>query len=318
MQSLEERLKGNGSFSSSTPGLRLVWSGSSIGTLKKCFRYYELSNLQGWSLPAAQVDLAWGSLVHQGLELYYKGRAAGFDHQGALRSVIFWALANTWDKELRRAQSWPDSKKNRVTLIRALVWYLDQWQDDPLRTKLRPDGSAAAELPFGFLIDHRTSDGVNYMLQGRLDRLVEIQGQTFISDFKTTGGELSERYFSQFSPDDEFSLYTFAGEVAFNEIASGIIVDALQVGATFIRSQRQLVSRSRDVVQEWYRELSWWLDAAEEAARRGSWPQNQQACSMYRGCEFRGVCSRAPGARQAFLEANFIQKPMRAGFGQED
>lgn len=314
---LEERLKGNGSFSPSIPGLRLVWSGSSIGTLKKCFRYYELSNLQGWALPAAQVDLAWGSLVHEGLELYHQLRAEEFEHQKALQSTVHWALHATWDSALGRAQSWPDSKKNRVTLIRALVWYLDQWQDDPLRTKARPDGSAAAELPFGFLIDHRTSDGVNYMLQGRLDRLVEVQGQTFISDFKTTGGDLSERYFSQFSPDDEFSLYTFAGEIAFNEVASGIIVDALQVGATFIRSQRQLVSRSREVVQEWYRELSWWLQAAEEAARRGIWPQNQQACSMYRGCEFRQVCSRSPASRQAFLEANFVQKPARAGFGDQ-
>ena len=314
MMTLEERLQGNGSFAPESC-LRLVWSASSLGAFKKCPRYYELSNLQGWTTREGKVDLDWGSLVHQSVELYRLWRPAR-NHQETLRDVVQWALKATWDAERRRPQSWPDPQKNRVSLIRALVWYLDEWKDDPLQTIQLADGAPAVELSFAFQTGYVTQSGEPYLLQGRLDRLVSLQGQTFISDLKTTRMGLTERYFSQFSPDDEFSLYSLAGRVAFNQVTSGIIVDALQVGVNFVRCQRQLIGRSQEVVEEWYEELPYWLKQAEACATHGVWPQNQQSCGLYGGCEFRSVCSRAPGARAAFLEANFVQRPMRAGFGQ--
>jgi hypothetical protein len=43
----------------------------------------------------------------------------------------------------------------------------------------------------------------------------------------------------------------------------------------------------------------------EEYAKEGYWPQNDTACDKYGGCRFRGVCSRSPSVRQAFLDSDF-------------
>lgn len=318
-QQLSARLQGNGSFHPAVAALRLVWSASSLGQFKRCPRYYLYSNLLGYTPRGQQVDLAWGSLVHEGLEQYSKFRTVlDFDHQKALRQVVSNALHETWDSELGRPQAWPDKEKNRVTLVRALVWYLDQWQEDPLQNIRLASGEPAVELEFNWKTDLASSDGQPYIIRGRLDRIVSLQGHPYIVDFKTTRWTLDDRYFGQFALDTEFTLYAISAGVVWQTPVQGLIVDALQVGATFVRSQRQPISRAEASLAEWYEELDYWLRSAEDCARRNSWPQNDKACRAFgRQCEYYGVCSRPPSSREAILQSEFIQRPVRPGFGQE-
>lgn len=305
---LAERLSSNLSFSQSTPGLQLSWDSTSLGEFKQCPRKYELSILWGWQPRGGAVDLEWGILVHSGTELYRHHRAAQEAHEGALRCVVQWALQATWDTELGRPQSWPDPEKNRLTLIRALVWYCDQWKNDPLETVLLDEGKPATELSFKFDSGYASAEGEPYLLCGHLDRVVTLQGAAYIVDLKTTRYALDSRYFAQFSPDNQFSLYSLAARQVWHQPVQGLIVDGLQVGATFVRSHRQLIARPPEVLEEWYEGLQDWLELAERYARRGRWPQNDKACHLYRGCQFRSVCSAAPAGRAAALAMDFVQR----------
>jgi hypothetical protein len=41
-----------------------------------------------------------------------------------------------------------DTSRTKETLVRSVVWYLDEYRDDPLKTALLPDGKPAVELSF--------------------------------------------------------------------------------------------------------------------------------------------------------------------------
>ena len=41
-----------------------------------------------------------------------------------------------------------DTSRTKETLVRSVVWYLDEYKDDPLKTAMLPDGKPAVELSF--------------------------------------------------------------------------------------------------------------------------------------------------------------------------
>lgn len=301
-------ISGDPSFSAQIEGLQTSLSSTSLGLFKECPRKYQLQRLEGWRPRGGQVDLDWGILVHQGTELYRRLRHQEVGHQEALRAVVKQALTDTWDSESGRPQAWLDPEKNRVTLIRTLVWYCDKWQDDPLRTYQLADGEIAAELRFNINSGYKYPNGQDIFLHGLLDRIGQINDQTFVVDLKTTRFELDDRYYAQYSPDNQFSFYALAAYLGWNVATQGLIVDAIQTRVTFARFQRQMIQRDQSTINEWWNELGFWFQQMYSCATRGIWPQNDKSCHKWRGCEYRQVCARAPGVRQQFLEANFEQR----------
>lgn len=301
----------NSSFSSQVPGLQLAVDSTSLGEFKTCPRKYYYTIILGYQPRGLSIHLEFGLLVHQGVETYHKTRATGSSHQEALRASLRTVLVSSWDYDLGRAKPMLDSQKNRVSLVRALVWFLDQEDsagNDPLRTKILSSGAAAVELSFRIDSGYTSQSGEQFVLCGHLDRLVDFNGQPYIEDVKTTSHGLDARWLSQFSPDNQFSLYVFAGQVVWHEPIAGLIVSGLQIGVNFVRSHRALVPRPQTVIEEWYESLGWWLHQMEHSALTGHWPQNEKSCGQYGGCPFRPICSRPPNARQAWLNSDFTKR----------
>lgn len=297
----------NSSFSRQFPTVQIAWDSTSLGAYKKCPRFYELSIIQGWQTRAQSVDLRFGILYHGATERYDHARAQGQDHQTALRTAIRWTLEQTWEVALGRAWASGDNNKNRGTLVRTLVWYLDQFgENDPFETVILANGKPAVELSFRMDLDYKSHlTGEQFILCGHLDRLANFQQKTYIVDKKTTRHTLSTDYFDQFSPDNQFSLYPFAGRIVYKVPIAGIVCDAAQVAVTFSRFERQQIPRSDEQLDEWHRELGFWLTAAQLNARTGHWPQNDKACFR---CHFRSVCSKPPSVREQWLQAGFVKR----------
>ena len=297
----------NSSFSSKLPTLQVALDSTSLGALKKCPRFYELSIVRGWSGRKRSVDLEFGIWLHSARELYYRLRAGGAEHEAALLAALNYAMTETWDKELDRP--WQgDQYKNRFTLARTLVWYLDQWGNgnDPLETIILADGKPAVEVSFRFPLGFSsTSTHDEYTLCGHLDRLVQYNGRSWISDLKSTKHTLDAHYFSQFTPDNQMTCYALGGQVTLGEAPSGIIIDAVQIGVGFSRFTRGMVMRTSAQIDEWMRGLRVLLAQAEGYARDNFWPMNEKACF---GCAFRGICSHSPQVRERWLEADFVKR----------
>lgn len=292
----------NGAFSPTTPGLQLVWDSTSLGALKECPYKYWLSIVRGLVPKTQRIDLEFGLFLHAGRERYYHGRANRQSHEEALTAALAWTLEATFNTDTNRPWTTGDTRKNRLTLVRTLVWYLDRWEQDPLETLMRPDGRPAVELTFRLPTGLQSSNGQAFELAGHIDRAATWNGHIYPTDLKTTKQTLSSDYFGHFSPDNQMSLYAWASTQLFQSASRGVIVDAAQIAVTFSRFERQIIPRSPDQLDEWLQDLAQWLQAAEHYARTARWPQNDKSCRM---CHFRGPCAKPQSVREQWLAADF-------------
>lgn len=324
MLSIVEATRDNASFSKALPGLQLAVDSTSLGEFKLCARRYFYSIVLGYQPRGENVHLTFGILLHGARERYDRAKAEGLGHEAALASALAWALEATWQKDLNRPWASDHKTKNRDTLLRSIVWALDKLaggpEGDPLETVLLTSGKPAVELAFRFETGYIAETGEKWLYCGYMDRLAKLNGQPYVVDVKTTEHTIDAGWFSKFTPGNQFSMYALAGAVAFATPVTGVIVDGLQIGVTFTRVERGLVPRSEAQLEEWHRANMRWLEAMNVAAHDGvvyesagrdpaeGWPMNEQSCDKWGGCPYRAVCSRPPGARMAWLEADYRRR----------
>jgi PD-(D/E)XK nuclease superfamily len=300
-----EAASGNSSFSRKLAGLQLAVDSTSISTAKRCLREYELSIIRGFAPLGQQVDLEFGILYHSATEHYSHYRADGLGHEDALRAAVAWTLKATWDSAAGRGWLTDDSNKNRATLLRTVIWYLDKHADDSMTTLILANGKPAVELSFRFELPIAASTGEQFILCGHFDRIADYGGDAYIVDKKTTKHTLGPGYWDQFNPNNQFSTYSFAGKHVFGVPTRGIIVDAAQVAVGFSRFERKPIPRTDAMLDEWYNDLAWTLQRMDESAQAGYWPMNDTACFR---CRFRAICSKDPSVREQWLKAEFRQR----------
>ena len=325
---LAEATAGNSAFSRQLPGLQLAIDSTSLGEAKLCARRYYYSIILGYQPKFTSADLTFGLLLHSAREHYEHGLVATANHDEALRRAVHWVLKSTWVKDLNRPWISSHPVKTRDTLLRTVVWYLDQFREgDPLRTIILANGKPAVELSFRFESGFQSKiTGEEFLLCGHMDRLAELNDEIFIPDIKTTKHMIDASWFMQWTPDNQFSLYTSAGKVVYHVPAKGVIVDGVQVGVTFSRFQRGVVQRTEPSLAEWHQDTGRWLAKMERCAEEGAeleargqdpvsaWDMNDKACNIWAskdnpgGCPYRAICSRPPGARAQWLASDYRRR----------
>lgn len=301
----------NTSFSTKTPGLQLAWDSTSLGLLKTCPWKYYLTMVEGWESKRRATPLTFGIWFHEAAETYHKLRAENVSHDEAVELVVHDALIKSGERnEEGEFIHWEsdDNRRTRFTLIRAVTWYLDNYKDDAISTVIRENGKPAVELSFRIPLDMLSPDGTEYLLCGHLDRVGTLDGRKYVTDYKTSGSTLSSRFFDNFSPGNQMSLYTFAGNVIFGEPIAGVIVDGIQCAVGFARYSRGFAPRTQNQIEEWLEDTLMWIKLAEVYAKSQHWPMNDTACSMYGGCAFRGVCSKDASVRENYLKGDFTKR----------
>lgn len=300
----------NTSFSTHLPAMQLAIDSTSIGAFKTCPRYYQYSIIEGWQGKSLSPHLTFGLLLHQAREGYERAVVRGSDHDQALDMVLDFLLRSTWDQALGRPWISDHPLKNRKTLIQTVVWYLDsKAKDDPLKTIVLASGQPAVELSFRFDTGLKTlGSGESILACGHLDRLAQLNDMVYTSDIKTSSSAVDAKWLRQFSPHNQFSLYTVGGKVAFGYDVKGVIVDGIQVGVGFARFQRHLVPRDEPTLSEYLFDFGLVVREMEASAKAQYWRMNDKACDMYGGCIFRDVCSKSPSSREAALRLGYAKR----------
>ncbi len=296
------------SFSAQLPELQVAWDSTSMGALKRCPRYYYYSIVLGWVPREESVHLTFGLRFHECMESYDKAKALGATHHQALRTAVRTALTNTWNHDLKRPWFSDHKYKNRYTLVRSVIWYLTKFADDPLETVVLANGKAAVELSWRLELGRVSFTGEPVLACGHLDRLATWEKNVWIVDYKTTYTAINEDFFDRYSPDNQFSTYSYAGKVVYHQNIQGIIANVAQVLVEGTRFQRGFVVRTPTQLEEWRTDLDWWISLAEECAKRGYWPQNDMACGLFGGCAYRKICGKSPGVRDDWLRASYVQR----------
>lgn len=301
--------------------IQFAWDSTSLGYLKTCPRLYQYIMIEGWLGEGESIHLRFGQEVHSAFQDYDILRAQGIKHEEALRQTLLNTLIRTGtrDEETGAFIPWTVDEetkagkyKNRRSLVRVIIDYLDQFQVDPAKTVILANGKPAVELSFSFELDFGPkSDSIDqpYLLCGHLDRVVEFQGHLFVMDYKTTMTTPGSYYFDQYAPHNQMSLYTLASKVILDAAVKGVTINAIQLLVDSTRTVRGMTYRTPDQLDEWVLDLSFWLRLAESYANANYWPQNDTACDKFGGCTFRDVCSKSPQVREKFLKTDFIQLP---------
>lgn len=309
--------------------IQYAWDSTCLSDLKKCPRYYEYVHIQGWQPKEESIHLRFGIEYHQALHDYEIGRAQDASHDDALRVAVRDLLVRCQDYPNPDPGSKPSVKvKTKLNLLRSVIWYLDEFgKKDPCTTvQLRDETPAmpAMEVSFKFELDwgpratFRQAKGnpdvplgydQPYLLCGHLDRLVTFNDEVFVMDRKTATTTLSPYYFQQYEPNNQMTLYTLAGQVVLGTSIRGVIIDAISVQVGGSWPQRGFTYRTQGQLDEWLKDLRYWLRQAESYATDQYWPMNDTACDKFGGCRFRDICNKDPRVRQQFLRADFHQKP---------
>lgn len=297
------------SFSQNNPMLQIAWDSTSVSTFKACPRKYYYSIVCGYTSKDESVDLTFGIAYHSAQEAFHRARAIGATFDQALRIALRTAADATWDRARMRPWGSNSPYKNRETLFRSIVWYFDKYKDDTLETVILANGKAAVELSWRIELGRKAATGEDMLLCGHFDRLVKFASGTWIADYKTTKFNVFEpSFFERYSPDNQFSTYTYAGQLVYNVPIKGVICDAVQVLTEESRFQRAPITRTAQQLLEWRSDLDYWIATAEACAVNGFWPQNDTACGLYGGCPFRQVCGKTPGVREDWLKVSYNQR----------
>lgn len=296
----------NSSFSSILPNLQVAWDSTSLGLLKECPRKYYYSIILGRQSSKENVHLVFGQLYHAALERYDHARSEGSTHAAATIAAVRYCLTATW----RGNRPWDsgDQYKNRYTLVRTVVWYLDHFGDDPATTVQLANGKPAVELSFRFGWGFDLSTGESALACGHLDRIVNFAGETWVLDRKTTKSTIGEDFFTKFNPDNQMTLYTLASQVILGVPARGIIIDGAQVAVTFSRFKRGFTFRTASELGEWFQETVFYIGLADGFARSNFWPKNDKSCGNYGGCVFREICAKGPESRIEWLTSKYHER----------
>lgn len=309
-------------------GVQFAWDSTSLKLAEACLRKYYYKLIIGWQPERKSVHLLFGGWYASALESYYKYVADGMSQDNALAEVVGEALVETWEFPTCEAcegtggnnAECPDcngegkltaggipwqsdhNTKTRENLIRTIVWYIDQFgEDDSCQTVILSNGKPAVEHSFRLEADN------GIILSGHLDRMIEYGGKVYIQDQKTTGSTITGRFFDNFNPDSQMSLYTFAGKSIFGLPIKGVMIDGAQIAVGFTRFERGFTFRTDDQLDEWYDNSMYHIEKARQATRDNHFPMNPASCGNYGGCEFRHICSKAPSVREQFLKGDFVK-----------
>ena len=274
-------------------GYQVKWSASYITSLQKCKRYYFYSVLQRWRPKRDSIDLTFGGFVSAAVELYYQLYMSGMDAEECLIEVIHAVMTQSKDYEVFKMEE----LKTRRALVAALIDYFDNYSE------LDREEIVKVEQVFNLPV----TEDITFI--GKFDVVKKTDGVHTLLDQKTTKSTLSPMWFKTWTPNNQMSMYLYAGRVIFPFPISHIIVDAIQIMKSGTNFMRGVVSRTKAQLDEWYRGIM--IEIQDAHARHpdneADWPQNPSACGYFRGCEFRNVCSASPKLRKAYLKEEFKQ-----------
>jgi hypothetical protein len=303
-------------------GTFFAWDSTMLKAAEKCPRYFYYKHIEGWESGMKSHHLTFGGFYASAIERYHKARATGASHDEALNATVWQTLKDTWEitgtkdgEPIGRPWNSYDNNKNRETLIRSIVWYLETILEDGSETIILSDGKPAVEYSFKLEVDN------GLIFCGHIDRLARIMGDIYVTDQKTTGSTITPRFFDGFNPDTQMSMYTFAGKAIWDLPVKGVVIDGAQIAVGFTRFERGFSFRTDAQLDEWYdqvmelitrvngyvRQMMEHPEGSGSFSPEQAFPMNPSSCGNYGGCEFRHICSMDPATRKKFLPAGFKQ-----------
>ena len=294
-------------FSESIPTLRLVWDATTLAAVMLDPLTYYWKYVQGYRSREPSVDLLWGTAWDQSMAYYHNLRER-HDRKRALEESIAFAIehARKVDLDAVAAESkYKARKKNLATLIRSLVWYGDEHGDyDIYEPYFAQPTQVRLPLPI------TTLDGEQYWMVANYDQIVRdrIDGRLLVGERKTTTDTIGAKYWEQFDPCVQTSVYDWACSQSTAEPIVGVLMEAVQTVVGFSRFAHHEIRRTPQQRALWEKTMCYWIRQAEYIARDDCWEVAANVAGQRWESATRRIQRRSPAVWEGLLKSEMIKR----------
>lgn len=195
-----------------------------------------------------------------------------------------------------------DKVKNRVTAVRTVVWFTEEFKDWQLRI---------VSLGTSPLIEHHWQTPITPKIVacGTVDAVFQLgdSDTILVADYKTTRQSLGKNYFDQFDPHTQVEFYNMfrdAISAGLGFKVEGVAIIAMSLTQGGVKFGVNIFRQSEQRMEEAKVEFAYNLAMVDWNNKVHFWPRNTAHCFR---CPFRPVCSAEPSARETILRENYIQ-----------
>ena len=267
--------------------------------------------------PKQQNTLDAGTLVHHGLETFY--RTAG---SFAIRSQA--AIQAILDRQavgdlIIPIEASTDTPRSLELIINTFAKYFQHYRHDSLRIVRDSTNQPLVEIDFTILIEdsddlHRDSD-FPLLFYGIIDGIYELKGKLYNVDHKSTGN-ISFASKIQARVSTQHTSYIYAAQQLLQvELAGGItniigLFKNLEPEKHFLRIP---VTRSERSIEQWRYETIRKFRRYQVSRETNTWDRETIACTMYGSvCPFLEPCfADSTEMERLSINGNYMKKSGR-------
>lgn len=270
-----------------------------LSSYKECPRRYFLRHVLTWRSEGTALPLVFGLAWHSAMDVVwqYFGKLSNRDLAGAGAAKFL----ETWEAEglpadLSVEQTEQYNPRTPSVALEMLIKYIDKRLDILTNATL-----LSCEQPFAVPLPGTE----NTWVIGRLDKVIQYNGQLLVLEHKTTteykkDGGFKTAYVEGWYTDSQIKGYQFGGALFFPGLTQ-VWVDAALVHKTVHDAFRLIpVAHQIPLLQEWVEDTREWVwriqqDQAKYDAAGGLgpgvFPKNEQSCmGKFGPCPFLNIC----------------------------
>jgi len=244
----------------------------------------------GWRAQGTALPLVFGLSWHSGMDVVWQF-ARRMEH-GELARAALAAFLETWESEGLPAELDLEQIDQYAPRTPAIAHEMYRNYIDAKWPILREAQLLATEQPFAVPLPGTTD--VWYI--GRLDKVIDYNGQKLVIEHKTTTeykkeGGFKSLYIEGWYSDSQVKGYQFGGGLFFPGL-SQVWVDAALVHKTVHNAFRFVpVAHQQPLLEEWLKDTRDWVARIARDQERNYFPKNEQACiGKFGACSFLNIC----------------------------
>lgn len=316
-----------------------VISSTPMGTFLTCPRKYLFSYLLGLTGQHRSRALDFGSVVHVGLEYWYRT----YDLNAA-----FDAMAALWSDSVADGMNEPGDHRTLSVAQELLRTYLnDPGSPESVKplvpVKLKTGPAIEQKIIWDVLgsndlldesemEDWLSGDGTEPAYIANLDMLIQREDGIWVCDHKTTS-QMGVTWANQWHPSMQMLGYACAADRLLESLGSedrvqGVLINGLKVSKSIIAKdgtlapvvktaetsksnvefQRIPIAMTSEQKNEFRLNLSAWVGELRRAVRELQFPANWTSCGDYGGCGYKDICGASMSSRHRILLNNYTEE----------
>lgn len=257
-----------------------------MSTYLACPKKYYLRIVRGIVGKAPPVAAEFGRVIHKALDSWY----TDYDNEKALK-----VFTDNW-KDVEG-----DEKRTVAVGKKLLSLYFEKYENPPFKV-------LASELPFTVALT-----GAEVELIGRIDKIIEWNGEILIMDHKTTS-RLGYEFFYKIKPNMQFDGYIYAARNMGYPKCDGIMLDALLVAkglcvpaqlAKLTPLARDISNRTESDMKQYLSDVNEILAEIDQCYESGKWRRNTESCCDFVECPYRKICKEDADLHERIIDSEY-------------